>query len=70
MLLLQEETPVKGPSEKKAKVESQPTCAAKGSTTIIVKNISWGTDANGLKKFLKSCGNIVDVRIGESSTFA
>lgn len=47
-------------------MEAQPTSAAKGSCTIFVKNLSWGTDENGLKKFLKSCGSIVDVRVGES----
>lgn len=68
-LSFQEDTPpakAAAPVKKKAKAAKDvDVSAAKGSSTIFVKNLAWAVDQDQLYEFFASCGEVVDARIGE-----
>lgn len=53
------------PDKKKAKASKDAdVSAAKGSSTIFVKNLAWKVGEDELYEFFGSCGEITDARIG------
>ena len=67
---MQEAAPAKAAApadKKKAKsAKDVDVKAAKGSSTIFVKNLAWAVGEDELYEFFGACGEIVDARVGES----
>ena len=54
------------PDKKKARAaKDADVSAAKGSSTIFVKNLAWAVGEDELYEFFSSAGDIVDARIGQ-----